>query len=286
MAEADTSQRGNALTALVEACSQAERRGESNAHDGGCQFGGGLEVLAQRAGDADVAQGLNAPEADVVCLLGVHALEEDVEEGRVDAHLFSLRLEGVGGLWGYEPGLYAGPLLVVGNGVNSATVAAVAARILFDSFPEGAAVNVGPEHVHENHLSVGALPQQEVRDALLTGGTQEQVNVGQVGLVQVLLDGLFGNVAGLNLARHSVRCDSSRRVGDFCAAAVVHAHGEGADSVIDGFALAVFELFDDVLPQLGSAASPADAHTPGLEGFQLALQHLGGETHDERNFAG
>ena len=46
VAEADTSQRGNALTALVEACSQAERRGESNAHDGGCQFGGGLEVLA------------------------------------------------------------------------------------------------------------------------------------------------------------------------------------------------------------------------------------------------
>ena len=111
VAEADTSQRGNALTALVEACSQAERRGESNAHDGGCQFGGGLEVLAQRAGDADVAQGLNAPEADVVCLLGVHALEEDVEEGRVDAHLFSLVLEGVGGLWGYEPGLYAGRYL-------------------------------------------------------------------------------------------------------------------------------------------------------------------------------
>jgi len=80
VAEADTSQRGNALTALVEACSQAERRGESNAHNGGCQFGGGLEVLAQGAGDADVAQGLNAPEADVVCLLGVHALEEDVEE--------------------------------------------------------------------------------------------------------------------------------------------------------------------------------------------------------------
>ena len=93
VAEADTSQRGNALAALVEARGQAEGRGEGDAHDGGCQFGGGLEVLAQRAGDADVAQGLHAPEADVVCLLGVHALEEDVEEGRVDAHLFSLVLE-------------------------------------------------------------------------------------------------------------------------------------------------------------------------------------------------
>ena len=46
------------------------------------------------------------------------------------------------------------------------------------------------------------------------------------------------------------------------------------------------ELFDDALPQLGSATGPADAHTPGLEGCQLALQHLGRETHDERNFAG
>jgi len=36
--------------------------------------------------------------------------------------LFSLVLEGVGGLWGYEPGLYAGPLFVVGDGVDSATV--------------------------------------------------------------------------------------------------------------------------------------------------------------------
>lgn len=165
VAEADTSQRGNTLTALVEASSQTERRGESNTHDGGCQFRCRLEVLAQRTGDADVAQGLNAPEADVVCLLGVHALEEDVEEGRVDAHLFSLRLEGVGGLWGYEPGmpgLYAWGLLVVGDGVDCATVAAVAARVLFDGFPEGAAVDVGPEHVHEDELGVGALPEQEV----------------------------------------------------------------------------------------------------------------------------
>ena len=76
VAEADTSQRGDALTALVEACCQAERRGESNTHNGGCQFGGGLEVLAQRAGDADVAQGLNAPEADVVCLLGSMPLKK------------------------------------------------------------------------------------------------------------------------------------------------------------------------------------------------------------------
>ena len=62
--------------------------------------GAGWKYLRSARGDADVAQGLNAPEADVVCLLGVHALEEDVEEGRVDAHLFSLVLEGVGGLWG------------------------------------------------------------------------------------------------------------------------------------------------------------------------------------------
>ena len=100
------------------------------------------------------------------------------------------------------------------------------------------------------------------------------------------MDGLFGDAAGLELARGCVRCDSCRRVGNFCAAAVVHAHGEGTDGVVDGFALAVFKLFDDVLPQLGTAASPADAHTPGLEGCQLALQHLGGETHNERNFAG
>ena len=70
------------------------------------------------------------------------------------------------------------------------------------------------------------------------------------------------------------------------ASAVVDAHGEGADGVVTGFAFALFELFDDVFPEFGAAACPADAYSPGFEGFELAVEDFGGESHDEGDFAG
>lgn len=58
--------------------------------------------------------------------------------------------------------------------------------------------------------------------------------------------------------------DGCGGVCDFGASAVVDAHGEGADGVVTGFAFALFELFDDVFPEFGAAACPADAYSQDL----------------------
>src|SRR5690606_8903222 len=46
-------------------------------------------------------------------------------------------------------------------------------------------VEVGPERVGEIQLGVGELPQQEITDALLAAGADEQIGLGRVGHRQV-----------------------------------------------------------------------------------------------------
>ena len=59
--------------------------------------------------------------------------------------------------------------------------APIAALVLADRVEEVLAAEVGPQHVGEHQLAVGELPQQEVRDAVLTRGADHQVGIGHVG---------------------------------------------------------------------------------------------------------
>ena len=68
---------------------------------------------------------------------------------------------------------------------SPAAEAAAAARVLVERVLEVARAEVGPELVDEDELGVGELPEQEVRDAQLAGGADEQVGVGQLGRVEV-----------------------------------------------------------------------------------------------------
>ena len=56
---------------------------------------------------------------------------------------------------------------------------------------EGGRREVGPQHVGEVELGVRRLPDQEVADALLATGADEQVEIGQVGRVQARPNGLL-----------------------------------------------------------------------------------------------
>src|SRR5512137_1967076 len=64
------------------------------------------------------------------------------------------------------------PVLEVGDGAEEVELA-----------------EVGPEGLHEDHLRVGRLPEQEVGDAPLPAGAHEQVERGQGGRPEVPLDG-------------------------------------------------------------------------------------------------
>ena len=77
----------------------------------------------------------------------------------------------------------------VGEGFAEATEAAFAALVVGDGFEEMEAVEVGPEAVGDEDLGVGDLPEEEVGDALLAGGADDEVGVGHVRGVEGAGDG-------------------------------------------------------------------------------------------------
>src|SRR5665213_1070640 len=79
--------------------------------------------------------------------------------------------------------------LLVGVSVAEAAVAAVAALVIGEGFEQMDAAKVGPEPVGDEDLGVGDLPEQEVRDALLAAGANDQIGVRHVRRVEGAADG-------------------------------------------------------------------------------------------------
>ena len=76
--------------------------------------------------------------------------------------------------------------------------AALAALVLAHRVEEVLAAEVGPQHVGEDELAVGQLPQQEVGDAVLARRADHEVGVGHLGVVEVAADRLLVDlVAGV-----------------------------------------------------------------------------------------
>src|ERR1044072_443131 len=62
--------------------------------------------------------------------------------------------------------------------LRAAAETALAGTIDGDRLLEQLAAEVRPEGVEEHELRVGALPEQEVGDALLAAGAHEQIGIG------------------------------------------------------------------------------------------------------------
>ena len=71
--------------------------------------------------------------------------------------------------------------------------AAVPAGVQLDGPPEVAPVDIGPQGVGEHELRVGRLPQQEVARSLLAARPPEQVDVGDLRLVEEMPEPLLGD---------------------------------------------------------------------------------------------
>src|SRR5207253_4164841 len=63
--------------------------------------------------------------------------------------------------------------------------AAPAAGVVVEGGAELPLAEIGPERVDEDELGVGELPQEEVRDPQLAGGTDQKVGVRHVGRVEI-----------------------------------------------------------------------------------------------------
>ena len=101
-------------------------------------------------------------------------------------------------------------------------------------------VEVGPEDGGEDDLGVGGLQEQEVAEAELAGGTDDEVRIGQAGGLEAGFDGGPVDRVGLQPAGGDVRGERTRGGHDLLAGAVV----QRDDEVEGGVVLA---RLDDVL---------------------------------------
>ena len=144
-----------------------------------------------------------------------------------------------------------------------------------------AAVKVGEERVEEHQLGVGGLPDQEIRHPLLAGRPDEQVDVGDAGLVQVTGEHRLVDPVGAQLPGGDVRRDRRGGINDLGAAAVVDAELQGQHRVARGHLLGVLKLPDHAAPQPGTPAGPAHPHAHLVQLIAAAADYVAVEAHQE-----
>src|SRR5204863_9179689 len=135
-----------------------------------------------------------------------------------------------------------------------AAIATFAAAKLGDRPLEMLLAEVGPQRVDEHQLGVGALPQQEIADALLAAGTDQQVGIGHAGGQQLALEQALVDLLRRQLARRHLAGKIAGRLHDLVARAVVDADVDVDAGVAAGALLGVGDIGDDVGCKLAALA--------------------------------
>src|SRR5215475_13260217 len=99
-------------------------------------------------------------------------------------------------------------------------IPAVAAMKLTDGKFEVVAGEVGPEAIEENQLRIGALPEQEVADALFSAGADQQVRIGHAAGHEEAREQLLVDRSRIDQPRFRIFRDPARGAGDLGAAAI------------------------------------------------------------------
>src|SRR5918995_1769506 len=150
-------------------------------------------------------------------------------------------------------------------GVHRTAVAPVAIDVGLDRRPQVPPVVVGPQLVLEDHLGVGALPEQEVARALFAGGPHEEVDVRHPRLGQVPGHGALVDRPRPEPPAGDVLGDPLDSIPDLGPAPVVHAEVQGEAGVVPRQLLRRLELPDHRAPEPGSSTHPAHPYPPVVE---------------------
>src|SRR5262249_43928606 len=79
-------------------------------------------------------------------------------------------------------------------------IATFASAELSDGLLEVLLAEVGPQRVDEHQFGVGALPQQEIADALLAAGADQEIGIAHARSEQFTLEALLVDLVGFDLA--------------------------------------------------------------------------------------
>src|SRR6185437_4162317 len=122
---------------------------------------------------------------------------------------------------------------------NGSAVATFAAVIVAQRLLEIGLAEVGPQRLREDELGIGGLPQQEIADALLAAGADDEVGIGHVGGQQVAGEQALIDGFGREPARLHRLGDRARGAGDLGATAIGERDGEAQAAIVAGQRLGV-----------------------------------------------
>src|SRR5690554_2818485 len=159
---------------------------------------------------------------------------------------------------------------------------ALARAVGRDCLIERELVEVGPQRVGEVQLGVGELPQQEVADALLATGPDEEVRLRRIGHRQLGADLGLGEVAAARVARG----EAVERRDDVPASAVVGGHGQHQAVVAGRQRLGLLDEPDDRRIEARQVADDTETHAVLVQAPHLVLQRAHEQLHQERDFLG
>ncbi len=180
------------------------------------------------------------------------------------------------------------------GGFAETSEAAFAALVVDDGFEEMDAAEVRPETVCDEDLGVGDLPEEEVGDALLAGGADDEIGVGHVrgvegarngGLVEGVkrtgAEEVFdGTAAGVGFSGE-VGEDVADSVDDLGAGSVVEGEGQGGSGVACGGLHGPLHGLLDFLREVVGAADVGHADVIVVHALNVADEVVFQELHEE-----
>src|ERR1043165_2894292 len=169
-------------------------------------------------------------------------------------------------------------------GIADPAVAPFARLEVDDRLEEMPPAKIGPQHLGHVDLGVGDLPEEEVRDAQLAAGADEQVGVAGAGGVEVIgEEGLVDHgVAHLLLAQQGH--DAVAGVDDLGAPAVVEGDLEEESFVVLRLVLGVAELAMHARVEPFDAADGREADVVLHQRGELLPQVLLEQHHERGHF--
>src|SRR5438874_2883421 len=162
---------------------------------------------------------------------------------------------------------------------NRGTVAALAATIIGDRLLKIGTAEIGPQRLGKDELGIGALPQQEIADALFAAGADQKVGSGQIGGEQMRRNQLLVDGIERQSARFRLGSDGTRCRGNLCAAAIGQRDRQVDRAVLAGQRLRVVDQCDDIRRQAAGLADYPQAHTIAMQLRDLAAEVMAQQPH-------
>ena len=188
------------------------------------------------------------------------------------------------------------------GGLTEAAEATLALLVGGDGFEEMEAAEVGPEAVSDEDLGIGDLPEEEVGDALLAGGADDEVGVGHVGgvesrgdvgLVDAGLDGVVDTFGGEHVFDRDAALvgfgdelvdEGAGGVDDLGTGAIVEREGEGGSGVLGRLLRGPLHGVLDFLGKLAGAADVGHANVVVVHPLDVTDEVVAQQLHEEADF--